>query len=175
MMATRLSFQHGIGILLGALCLGLGALAATELGAATAPGQNQASPVPAAAVTPTTTSGAAAFTLPPLQRFAIVTERPLFAPDRRPPQHTDATAGAWSAFVLAGIIISPQSREALVLHGKPQTIAHVQEGQALEGWTVTSIYPDRVVFGDGLNEHELRLTPKAAPPDVATRPRLPIE
>ena len=173
MMATRLSSQHGLGVLLGALCLGLAVLAATELGAATAPEQNQAPSVPATAK-PSAASAVASFTLPPVQRFSVVTERPLFAPDRKPPQH-DETAGAWSAFVLAGIIISPQSREALVLHGKPQTIAHVQEGQALEGWTVTSIYPDRVVFGDGLNEHELRLVPKAGPPVVQTRPRLPIE
>ncbi len=113
--------------------------------------------------------------MPPLQRFAVVTERPIFSPDRRPPQHSDDTTGAWSSFVLAGIIITPQSREALVLHGKPQTVAHIREGQALDGWTFTSIYPDRVVFRNGPNEHELRLTPKAAAPDVATRPRLPVE
>ncbi|HEY1505070.1 MAG TPA: hypothetical protein VGF92_12265 [Stellaceae bacterium] len=169
-----LSSQHRIGFLLGALCLGLGAFAATELGGGAASGQNQAASAPAAAKPPTT-GAPPAFSLPPLQRFAIVTERPLFFPDRRPPQHADNSAGAWSSFVLAGIIITPQSREALVLHGKPQTIAHLQEGQALEGWTITSIYPDRVAFRDGLNEHELRLAPKAALPDVATHPRLPTE
>ena len=172
-MAMRLSSQHGIGILLGALCLGLGALAATELGDAPVTARDQA-PLPSAGK-PLPTTAAGPFTLPPLQRFAVVTERPIFSPDRKPPQHSDDTAGTWSSFVLAGIIITPQSREALVRHGKRQTIAHIQEGQALEGWTFTSIYPDRVVFRNGLNEHELRLTPKAAPLDVATRPRLPIE
>jgi hypothetical protein len=172
-MPARLSSQHKIGILLGVLCLGLGALAATELG--DTPVVVGDRPPPAAADQSPTTSAMSTFTLPPLPRFAVVTERPLFSPDRKPPQHADDTAGAWSSFVLSGIIITPQSREALVLHGKPQAVAHVQEGQGLEGWTVTSIYPDHVVFRDGLNEHELRLTPKAAPPEVATRPRLPIE
>lgn len=173
-MATRLSSQHRIGILLAVLCLGLGVLAASELGDARAPGQSQ--PLPAPAAQPAATSTAPTFSLPPLQRFAVVTERPLFSPDRKPPQHAADTAGAWSSFVLAGIVITPQSREALVLHGKPQAIAHLQEGQALEGWTITSIYADRVVFRDGLNEHELRLIPKTAtPPNVTTRPRLPVE
>lgn len=168
----RLSSQHTVGVLLVALCLGLGALAASELRIASIPAQDQGPP--AAGKTPAT-STPAAFVLPPIQRFAIVTERPLFSPDRKPQLHADDTAGAWSSFVLAGIIITPASREALVLHGKPQSIAHIQEGQALEGWTVTSIYPDRVVFRDGLSEHELKLTPKAPPPTVATRPRLPAE
>jgi general secretion pathway protein N len=172
-MSIRLTSQYGIGFFLGALCLGFGALATSELSSAPAATQSQAPS--RAAGTPAATNAAASFALPPLQRFAIVTERPLFSPDRKPPQHTDDTAGAWSSFVLAGIIITPQSREALVLHGKPQTVAHIQEGQALEGWTITSIYPDRVVFRDGLNEHALKLTPKAPLPTVATRPRLPIE
>jgi general secretion pathway protein N len=170
-MAMRLSSQHMVGLVLGVLCLGLGAIAARELAAAPV---TQTQPAPAAAKTPAA-SAPASFTLPPVQRFAVVTERPLFSPDRKPQQHADDTAGAWSSFVLAGIIITPQSREALLLHGKPQTVAHIQEGQALEGWTITSIYPDHVVFRDGINEHELKLTPKAPPPVVATRPRLPTE
>lgn len=167
----RLSTEHLIGVALGMLCLGLGALAARELAAAPV---TAAPPSAAAAATPAA-STPASFTLPPLQRFAVVTQRPLFSPDRKPQLRADDTAGAWSSFVLAGIIITSQSREALVLHGKPQTVAHLQEGQTLEGWTITSIYPDHVVFRDGVNEHELKLTPKALPPTVATRPRLPAE
>ena len=169
-MAIRLSVQHRVGVLLGVLCLGFGAIAATELGDAPATARDQ--PPPAAAGKSPAKNTAATFALPPLERFGVVTERPLFSPDRKPTQHADNTAGAWSSFVLAGIIITSQSREALVLHGKPQAVAHIQEGQALEGWTVTAIDPDRVVFRDGANEHELRLTPKAAPPTVTTRARV---
>jgi general secretion pathway protein N len=170
-MGMRFSSQSLVGATLAALCLGLGAVAVREF---TAPPEMQEQPVTTAAQK-STTSTPAAFTLPPLQRFAVITERPLFSPDRKPQQHADDSAGAWSSFVLAGIIITPQSREALVLHGKPQTVAHVQEGQAVEGWTMTSIYPDHVVFRDGANEHELKLIAKAPPPTVTTRPRLPLE
>ncbi|HEY3919306.1 MAG TPA: hypothetical protein VGL83_16065 [Stellaceae bacterium] len=173
-MLLRLSARRSVSILLAALCLALGALAATELGepglAPQAPARN-APPDKARPAIP----AAAAFALPPVQSFAVVTERPLFSPDRKPPQHADDSAGAWSSFVLTGVIITPQSREALVLHGKPPTVAHVEEGQALEGWTVASIFPDHVVFRDGLDEHELKLIPKAPPPGVSPRPRLPRE
>lgn len=80
--------------------------------------------------------------------------------------------GPWSAFVLAGIIISPTSREVLILHGKPQTLVHLQEGQDVEGWVVTSILPDRIVLRAGAVEHELKLLDKAAPstPVIPTAP-----
>jgi general secretion pathway protein N len=173
-MRFRLAPQRSLPVLLGLLCLGLAVLASSEL----QDGQDASSvPAPPAPPAKAAAPGAApaAFSLPPLQSFAVVTERPIFAPDRKPAQAASETAGAWSSFVLAGVIITPQSREALVLHGKPATVAHLQEGQALEGWTVTSIYPDRVVLRDGLDEHELRLVPKAPPPVVATHPRLPVE
>ncbi len=65
--------------------------------------------------------------------------------------------------MLAGIIISPASREALILHGKPPTVVHVEEGQDIDGWLVTSILADRVVLrGDGV-EHELTLLDKKEP------------
>ena len=171
-MSLNLSSLPTGALVLGALCLSLGALAATEIG--DAPVMPQEGP-PAAVAGKPVAAVATGFLLPPLQSFSVVTERPVFSPDRKPPQHADDTAGTWSSFVLAGVIITPQSREVLVLHGKPPTVAHVQEGQSLEGWTVTSIFPDRVVFRDGLNEHELKLVPKAPPPTVATRPRLPVE
>jgi len=109
--------------------------------------------------------------MPPLQRFSAVIERPLFAPSRRPPlQASDDSEGAWSSFALAGIIITPDSREALIRHGSPPAIAHVREGQDLEGWVVRSILPDRVVFAGGGALHELRLMPKPSAPSSGNAP-----
>ncbi len=118
------------------------------------------------------------FSLRALSSFANVTERPLFSPNRRPAARPADSAGAWSSFALAGIIITPQSREALVSHGKPPTISHVAEGQTVEGWTVTAIYPDHVVFSDQTDEHELKFIDKGAPqrpsaPTSAAAPRRP--
>ncbi|MGH7034242.1 MAG: hypothetical protein ACREFL_10975, partial [Stellaceae bacterium] len=106
--------------------------------------------------------------MPPLQRFSAVTERPLFSPNRRPPaQASDDSESAWSSFALAGIVITPDSREALIRHGTPPSIAHLHEGQELEGWIVRSILPDRVVFAGGDTLHELRLTSKPSAPASA--------
>ena len=115
-------------------------------------------------------TGPTPFSLPPLQSFASVTDRPLFSQSRRPsPQGSDDSLGPWSSFVLAGIIISPVSREALILHGKPPIVVHVQEGQDVDGWLVTSILPDRVVLRGGTTEHELKLLDKVD----STAPKTP--
>lgn len=107
------------------------------------------------------------YSMPPLQSFSAVTDRPLFSQSRRPsPEATDDASGPWSSFVLAGIVITPDSREALIRHGTPPTISHVHEGQGIEGWIVNSILADRVVLVGGGTQHELRLLakPQANPP-----------
>ncbi len=99
------------------------------------------------------------FKLAPLASFAAVTDRPLFSPDRRPAAAGE-TLGAWSALSLAGIIVTPDSRAALIAHGNPPKLEHVQEGQAVDGWVVRSIEPDRIVVANGAEEHELRFLEK---------------
>lgn len=112
------------------------------------------------------------FALPPLPSFSAVTDRPLFAQTRRPPpQGSNDAPGAWSAFVLAGIIISPTSREVLIIHGQPPALVHLQEGQDVEGWTVASIQADRIVLRGGDGDHELKLLDK--PADNTTPPPVP--
>jgi hypothetical protein len=152
---------------LAALCIGLAAAIYNEVSAPSeaAPG---ASPPAAASARQAKAEPSAPPAMPPLQRFSAVTERPLFSPSRQPPlQAPDDSEGAWSNFALAGIVITPDSREALIRHGKPPTIAHLREGQNLEGWVVRSILPDRVVFAGGETLHELRLTSKPSTPSSA--------
>jgi hypothetical protein len=146
---------------LGFACAVLAVLALKEFTAP--PAAVQSAPGAGASIEPggpKDSSRAQTFVLPSLQRFSVVTERPLFSPSRRPALQTRDNSGAWSSFVLAGIIITPQSREALILHGKPPAIAHLQEGQSIDGWTVASIEADRVVFRDSVSEHELKLIDK---------------
>lgn len=150
--------------LLALICVAFATVVATELtssgGTASQPSASDAStsPKPESAAAPR-----ASFTLPGLRSFSIVTERPLFSPSRRPAARAADGSGTWSSFALAGIIITPQSREALVVHGKPPAVAHLAEGQAVEGWTLKRIYPDHVVFSDQSNEHELKLIDKTGP------------
>jgi type II secretory pathway component PulC len=89
-----------------------------------------------------------------------VTERPLFSPDRRPAPEASETLGSWSALTLAGIVVTPDSREALITHGTPPKIVHLQEGQSVDGWVVRSIEPDRIVVANGGEQHELRFLGK---------------
>lgn len=168
--------MHARGLLipvLAILCVALGGIAVAEL-----TGSDASTPelISTGAPASSKIDGAALnenFSLPTLSSFASVGERPLFSPDRRPPAQSVDGTGAWSSFSLSGIIITPQSREALVSHGKPPTIAHLAEGQIVEGWTVSAIYPDHVVFRDRLTEHELKLIDKGSPPPPAPPARRP--
>lgn len=149
--------------LLVILCVALAGIAVAEIG-----GSDAVAPAPSPSGASVPAKGEAAapnpsFALPAFGSFASVGERPLFSPARRPAARSTDNSGAWSSFALAGIIITPQSREALVSHGKPPAIAHLAEGQTIEGWTVNAIYPDHVVFSDRFTEHELRLIDKTAP------------
>jgi len=153
-------------------CLGMGGLVYAELTWPAAPAEDVSAPA-ARAPTPRPQHDeiGGRFSLPPLQSFAAITERPLFSQSRRPPpQGTEDASGPWSSFVLTGVIISATDREALILHGRPQTIAHLHEGQDVEGWVITSIQPDRVVIRGATSEHVLKLLDKAAP---AAAPNVP--
>jgi general secretion pathway protein N len=109
------------------------------------------------------------FSLPPIENFAAVTARPLFVEDRRPPaESAGGSIGPWSSLTLAGIVIAPGSREALIRHGTPPVVVHLREGQTVDGWTLRSILNDRVVLGNGAERHELRLFAPSATPARAT-------
>ncbi len=164
--------QRAASLTLAIACAGLAAIIYVEANAPVGAMPSASPPLAATARQPTD-EAAARYSMPPLQTYAAVTERPIFSQSRRPsPQEADDTAGAWSSFVLAGIIIAPNSREALIRHGTPPTMVHIREGQDIEGWVVRSILPDRVVFVGGDTLHELRLTGKpASQATVNTPPR----
>jgi type II secretory pathway component PulC len=159
--------------LLSTLCIALAIFAASEFTDSETSTLRQIAPGASASKVEPAVTNSKSFSLPGLRSFSNITERPLFSPDRRPAVRSVDATGAWSSFLLTGIIIAPQSREALVVHGKPPTSAHLVEGQTVDGWTLTAIYPDHVVFSDQLSEHELKLIDKGAPPP-AQRPTSPV-
>jgi len=156
---------------LAVLCVAMAGLVYVELTWPVAASEEAAAPAAPAGARKNAVAGS--FSLPSLQNFNAVTDRPLFAQNRRPPAQGSDDAGPWQSLVLAGIIISPTSREALILHGKPQIAAHIAEGQDVEGWVVTSILADRVVIRNGSSEHELKLLEKSdrPPPPPGLPPR----
>jgi hypothetical protein len=161
--------QRAAAAVLLIACCGFAAAIALELSAPPDPLSGD-TPAPAADAGPPA-EAPGSFTLPPLPSFSAVTERPLFAPDRRPlPLAAADSLGAWSSLVLAGIVIAPGSREALIAHGNPPAIVHLQEGQAVDGWVVHSILADRIVLANGGEEHELRLIDRYRHDPAAAHP-----
>jgi general secretion pathway protein N len=149
--------QLALAGVLTMLAAGFGALVALE---GSAPSSPPVSEAPAAAGASKAAEPAPAFSLAPLTTFSAVTDRPLFSPDRRPAPEASETLGSWSALSLAGIVVTPESREVLIAHGNPAKTVHLQEGQSVDGWVVRAIEPDRIVVANGTEQHELRFLGK---------------
>ena len=113
--------------------------------------------------------------VPELALLTETVDRPLFSPDRRPPeppagaeQVPEAAVAASTSpaptLTLSAVIIEPGSRLALLKAASSVTLVRKREGESLEGWTVTEIRPDGVTLTRGENRHELVLrTFKPAP------------
>lgn len=103
--------------------------------------------------------------VPPREEFAVVVERPLFSPTRRPAEQATQTAqGAPSEPLdvdLLGIIIWHFQRLALVKPRNDAAVMQLAEGGMVSGWTVVTIEPNRVTLRQGDAEQELRLAYKA--------------
>jgi hypothetical protein len=85
---------------------------------------------------------------------AIILERPLFSPQRRPPMPvlavvapapppTAASPPEWT-WRLAGIMGGPGRREALFIRAGEKRTA--SEGQEIDGWTLTAVRRDSVTI-----------------------------
>ena len=104
-------------------------------------------PAPHAAAPPSENDAPKLAKLAPFADFAAITERPLFAPTRRPtPAVKPATIAIESRYRLQGIIGVGSARHALIAPVAGGAGLDLGEGDALEGWTVKSIAPDRVVL-----------------------------
>ena len=182
-------------LLLTALCAGLGWKIYDDWRAA-----SDAAAAPAETVAPVASEAAPAqadlaLALPPPERFAVIVERPLFSPTRRPapPQAEVAQAPGQPArepgaaaeaepppvvdFTLVGIVIAGQERYALVERHADGRVVQVPEGGDVGGWFAVLIDPERAVFRNGAVEEELVLkyaTPvpqDRIPPRPAPRPQ----
>ena len=170
---------------LATLCAILGVLAAAEMASgapqqAAAQAAGNVAPSPPAQDEPVQD-----FSLPSVTSFSEVIQRPLFNATRRPALAADQSGQAWSSFILKGVILSPTTREALLLHNKQAALVSLREGEMLDGWIAEAILPDRVVFRNGGEEQELtlvkagnsqapiELTPIALPAQPPSRPQPP--
>lgn len=172
-MIAPVTTGRGVALVLGALCLALGATLYRELDGASRPPVAAPAAAPAAAAPLPPEPAAAA--LPPLGAYADVVQRPLFAPTRRPPPPEAAQdlLGAAEGFALLGTVIADDRRSALIRYGRPPRLARLGEGQAVEGWTVRTILPDRVLLEHGATRRELTLRDRPGAPPPGVHPPVP--
>jgi hypothetical protein len=90
----------------------------------------------------------AAVSLPPLEDFSEIVDRPIFIPSRQPILAEDGTAAGSGAtrnqFVLVGVVIAAEERMAVMQRRSAREVLRVVEGQQVDGWTVESITPEGV-------------------------------
>ena len=100
-------------------------------------------------------------------RLAVITERPLFMPTRRPPEIAAAPVSAATTpppppppnFVVSAIVREGERWLALMRDRRGDEAVEVEVGAALNGWTVTEITADRVTLTTGNREVQVTLRP----------------
>ena len=146
-----------IAVLLGAvllmLLLGIGATAHWNPPRAPAPlppaGKSDALPKPV-----------------PLQQFALVWQKPLFNPERKPVARAAAGGSSLGDLDLTGIILTPGLRMALLHDRNGDKQVRLHEGESLPDGSVTlvEVHPRSALFDSSAGRTELKL-PAGAPID----------
>ena len=114
------------------------------------------------------------FTLPPPEEFNAIVDRPLFSPDRRPPENASSTEASSPAaetggdaprqIVLAGTATDQSNRAVAILHDVSQGIQfQVWVGDEVDGWRVKEIRPRMVVLATATDEVTVTLDEPALP------------
>jgi hypothetical protein len=114
--------------------------------------------------------------LPPLESLSETTSRPLFLAERRPPDGEPAPlpdaplpAGPDPNFSISAIIITDDEHAVLMAHPETGTLNRLKEGEAVAGWTLEQVTPDRAVFTKDGQTKEATLRTFGPPP--APRPK----
>ncbi len=103
------------------------------------------------------------FQMAPIEDFGETLDRPLFSKIRRPPPpEPDAPAPepekAQKVKVrLAGVVISPRERVALVQEPRAREITRLRVGQEIEGWVLEEILADRIILRFGELREEVKI------------------
>jgi general secretion pathway protein N len=115
--------------------------------------------------------------LPPREDYASVVERPLFLPERRPPEEADEPEAPAPELTeldgtdLTAVVITPALVSAWVRGPNDQEVKRLRLGDDFLGWTVKTIEPDQLVLerqGE-TNRLLLRDYENAPPPIPPTR------
>lgn len=164
--------QRRMTPLLGALIVVLGALwALLASGVGSTPhwdAPHAAAPLPPA-VRPANLPRAQ-----PLQQFALVWQKPLFSPDRKPRASAADGGSSLGDLALTGVILTPQLHMALLRDRSGDKQVRLREGERLPGGEVTlvEVRARSAVFDTASGRTELKL-PAGAPIDARDQPAAP--
>jgi len=109
-------------------------------------------PGPARALPPQVASQVPAMSLPQAATFAEIAQRPLFNQTRRPEPPDRGRAGPPPArpnLILLGVVMTGNTRYALIRHGNPPKLEPLGEGQSVDGWEIQTITDDHVTLTSG--------------------------
>ena len=103
------------------------------------------------------------------EAYAVILERPLFSPSRRPigPAAAPSAASSPSGLALLGVVAGAGRTIALIRTGEGAPATKAEAGQEVAGWQVTALTPAGVVLERQGNRLQLELPFKAAAPAPA--------
>ena len=125
---------------------------------------------------PVIASPAPQFTLADRDTFSETLTRPLFMPNRQPPEGVAsespepvrrAAKPDANRYALSAIIIVDDERVALLTDTATGGLSRVKEGESIAGWQVEEIHEERAVLRNGDTRKELAL--RTFGPPVVTR------
>ena len=101
----------------------------------------------------------------PLRAYSEIIKRPLFSLDRKPPIVENEQVietidiGELENLVLFGVVISGETKYAILGNRKNDTTEQLKEGHRYKGWQVSSISADSIQFVGEDAQYELFLSP----------------
>ena len=114
------------------------------------------------------------YRMPPMRQFDAILQRPLFSQSRRPITVAAAAPTVVSGNLglsLLGITIASDGRFALVIPEGGGDTLRLREGQDYQGWILSAIEADTIVFTREGAEERLELSYDVAPPPQQQRRR----
>ncbi len=112
------------------------------------------------------------YRMPPMRQFDAILQRPLFSQSRRPTAEVEATPTVVSGNLrlsLLGITIASNEKFALVLPEGGGDTLRLREGQDYQGWLLSVIESNTIVFTREGAEERLELSYDVAPPPQKQR------
>jgi len=105
------------------------------------------------------------YELPPLEAYPELLDRPLFSSTRRPVEADDAPVQAAVTsqgldVVLTGVIIADGNKVALIVPRNTAKPVRLIEGQGYQGWTLSEVQSEGVIFRQGTRAQILELDRK---------------